>query len=146
MNARPHVSGPSWGIRDSPSEAGCSPISATWWKCGSVRVSRHVGPCRDQTSPGTQANAGCTETGFMLTFTDVTKRYASTVAVDGLSLEIKRGEIFGLLGPNGAGKSTTVHLAVGLLAPDAGKVAVAGAGSPEQPSVRTRIGVAPQAL
>jgi ABC-2 type transport system ATP-binding protein len=82
----------------------------------------------------------------MLTFTEVTKRYATTVAVDGLTLAINRGEIFGLLGPNGAGKSTTVHLAVGLLAPDAGNVVVAGVGSPEQPSVRTRIGVAPQAL
>src|SRR5262249_29534640 len=82
----------------------------------------------------------------MLTFNDVTKRYGTTLAVDGLSLEIRRGEIFGLLGPNGAGKSTTVHMAVGLLAPDAGTVAIAGAGSPEQPAVRTKIGVAPQSL
>src|SRR5690349_13698365 len=82
----------------------------------------------------------------MLTFTDVTKRYGTTVAVDGLSLEIRRGEIFGLLGPNGAGKSTTVHLAVGLLSPDAGTIAVAGAGSPAQPAVRMKIGVAPQSL
>jgi ABC-2 type transport system ATP-binding protein len=82
----------------------------------------------------------------MLTFNDVTKRYGTTVAVNGLTLEIRRGEIFGLLGPNGAGKSTTVHLAVGLLAPDAGSVTLASAGSPEQPAVRTRIGVAPQAL
>jgi ABC-2 type transport system ATP-binding protein len=82
----------------------------------------------------------------MLTFKDVTKRYGTTVAVDGLSLEIRRGEIFGLLGPNGAGKSTTVHLAVGLLAPDTGLVEIAGAGSPAQASVRTKIGVAPQSL
>ncbi len=82
----------------------------------------------------------------MVTFKDVVKRYGTTVAVDGLSLEIVRGEIFGLLGPNGAGKSTTVHLAVGLIAPDAGQVAVAGAGSPEQPAVRKRLGVAPQTL
>ena len=47
---------------------------------------------------------------------------ATLVAVDGLSLEIRPGEIFGLLGPNGAGKSTTVHLAVGLLTPDEGRV------------------------
>jgi len=82
----------------------------------------------------------------MLTFNDVTKRYGTTVAVDGLSLAIRRGEIFGLLGPNGAGKSTTVHLAVGLLAPDAGLVEIAGAGSPALASVRTKIGVAPQSL
>jgi ABC-2 type transport system ATP-binding protein len=82
----------------------------------------------------------------MLTLKDVTKRYGATVAVDGLSLEIGRGEIFGLLGPNGAGKSTTVHLAVGLIAPDGGEVSMAGAGSPEQPAVRKKIGVATQAL
>ncbi len=82
----------------------------------------------------------------MLTLKDVTKRYGATVAVDGLSLEIGRGEIFGLLGPNGAGKSTTVHLAVGLIAPDGGHVSIAGAGSPEQPAVRMKIGVATQAL
>jgi ABC-2 type transport system ATP-binding protein len=82
----------------------------------------------------------------MVTFKDVVKRYGATVAVDGLSLEIVRGEIFGLLGPNGAGKSTTVHLAVGLIAPDAGQIAVAGAGSPEQPAVRMKMGVAPQTL
>ena len=82
----------------------------------------------------------------MLTFNHVTKRYGTTVAVDGLSLEIRPGEIFGLLGPNGAGKSTTVHLAVGLIAPDTGRVAVGEAGSPEQPGVRMKIGVAPQTL
>jgi ABC-2 type transport system ATP-binding protein len=53
----------------------------------------------------------------MLTLTDVRKRYGNLTAVDGLSLAIRPGEIFGLLGPNGAGKSTTVHLAVGT--PDA---------------------------
>jgi ABC-2 type transport system ATP-binding protein len=60
---------------------------------------------------------------------------AARVAVDGLSLEVHAGEIFGLLGPNGAGKSTTVHLAVGLLEPDAGTILVGrdGAGGPPAP-------------
>jgi ABC-2 type transport system ATP-binding protein len=82
----------------------------------------------------------------MLTLTNVRKCFGSIVAVDGLSLEIKRGELFGLLGPNGAGKSTTVHLAVGLLRPDTGTVMIEGLGSPDLPAVRARIGVAPQAL
>ena len=56
----------------------------------------------------------------MLTLTDLRKAYGATVAVDGLSLRVEPGEILGLLGPNGAGKSTTVHLALGLLSPDAG--------------------------
>ena len=47
----------------------------------------------------------------MLRLIDVRKRFGETIAVDGLSLEIRPGEIFGLLGPNGAGKSTTVHVA-----------------------------------
>jgi linearmycin/streptolysin S transport system ATP-binding protein len=82
----------------------------------------------------------------MLTLTDVRKRYGSLTAVDGLSLMIRPGELFGLLGPNGAGKSTTVHLAVGLLTPDEGRVTVGDAGSPTDPVVRRRIGVAPQSL
>ena len=82
----------------------------------------------------------------MLTFDNVRKQYGSIVAVDGLSLTINRGEVLGLLGPNGAGKSTTVNLAVGLLAPDSGRVSIEGAGDPRQPSARRRLGVATQAL
>ena len=82
----------------------------------------------------------------MLRFEKVRKRFGNITAVDGLSLEIRRGEIFGLLGPNGAGKSTTVHLAVGLLAPDEGSVSINGLGSPASPAIRAQIGVAPQAV
>src|SRR5574341_311307 len=82
----------------------------------------------------------------MRTLASVTKRYGSTVAVDDLSLEVRPGEIFGLLGPNGAGKSTTVHLAVGLLEPDAGSVRLGDHGRPGMPAVRRQLGLAPQAL
>ena len=82
----------------------------------------------------------------MLNLANVRKSYGKLVAVDGLSLSIRKGELFGLLGPNGAGKSTTVSLAVGLLAPDAGTVTIEGHGNPVEPEVRRRIGVAPQAL
>ncbi len=82
----------------------------------------------------------------MLTLVNVRKSFGATVAVDGLSLAVRKGEVFGLLGPNGAGKSTTVSLAVGLLAPDAGTVSIDGLGSPAAPSVRERMGVAPQSL
>jgi ABC-2 type transport system ATP-binding protein len=54
------------------------------------------------------------------------KRYGSVVAVDGLDLEVGRGECFGLLGPNGAGKTTTVEICEGLNQPDAGEVEVLG--------------------
>ncbi len=54
------------------------------------------------------------------------KRYDRVVAVDGLSLHVRRGECFGLLGPNGAGKTTTIEILEGLLAPDSGDVEVLG--------------------
>ncbi len=50
------------------------------------------------------------------------RSYGSKVAVEDISLQIKRGQIYGLLGPNGAGKSTTIKMMVGLLKPDAGDV------------------------
>lgn len=74
------------------------------------------------------------------------KTYAGTVAIDDLSLRLEPGEVFGLLGPNGAGKTTLVSLAVGLLEPDAGRVSIAGLGSPTRPDVRKQIGLAPQSL
>jgi ABC-2 type transport system ATP-binding protein len=84
--------------------------------------------------------------GSMLRLEGVRKAYGDLVAVDGLTLEARPGEVLGLLGPNGAGKTTTIHMAVGLLEPDAGTVDVGGFGAPTRPEVRRRIGVAPQAL
>jgi ABC-2 type transport system ATP-binding protein len=74
------------------------------------------------------------------------KRYGPVEAVRGVDFDINDGEIFGLLGPNGAGKTTTVSLAVGLLEPDEGTVTIAGLGPPSSPAVRSRLGLAPQAL
>jgi len=82
----------------------------------------------------------------MLILKNLRKTFGEICAVDDLSLEIKRGEVFGLLGPNGAGKTTTVNMAVGLLKPDQGTVEIEGLGSPTRPHVRARIGIAPQAL
>lgn len=66
--------------------------------------------------------------------------------MDGLSLEIRRGEVFGLLGPNGAGKSTTIGMCVGVLRPDAGEVSVGEWGSPTRAAAREHIGLAPQSI
>ena len=52
----------------------------------------------------------------------LTKRFGSFVAVDGLNLEVRRGEVLGFLGPNGAGKSTTVGMILGLIKPSAGHI------------------------
>ena len=64
--------------------------------------------------------------GAALRCRGLVKRYGSVVAVDGLDLEVRRGECFGLLGPNGAGKTTTVEICEGLNEPDAGEVEVLG--------------------
>ncbi len=82
----------------------------------------------------------------MLKLRNVTKRFGSVLAVDDLSLEVLKGEIFGLLGPNGAGKTTTVHVAIGLLAPDHGTVLIEGYGTPGIPEVRNHLGIAPQSI
>src|SRR5919202_4275959 len=58
---------------------------------------------------------------------ELRKRYGDVTAVDGIDLEIRRGEVFGLLGPNGAGKSTTVEILQGNRTRDAGEVSVLGA-------------------
>jgi ABC-2 type transport system ATP-binding protein len=63
---------------------------------------------------------------YALRCRDLHKRYGDVVAVDGLSLDVHRGECFGLLGPNGAGKTTTIEILEGLLAPDSGEVEVLG--------------------
>lgn len=75
------------------------------------------------------------------------KSFGDLVAVDGVGFHVESGETYGLLGPNGAGKTTTISMIAGLLAPDAGKVVVAG----EEISVRStrgrnRIGFVPQDL
>jgi len=57
---------------------------------------------------------------------NLVKRYGELTAVDGLDLEVFRGECFGLLGPNGAGKTTTVEILEGLLEPTAGTVEILG--------------------
>lgn len=82
----------------------------------------------------------------MLRLSSVRKSFGDVLAVDGLSLELTKGEVFGLLGPNGAGKSTTIAMAVGLLAPDEGTVTLDDGGAPLDPRVRRRIGVAPQQI
>ena len=57
---------------------------------------------------------------------DLAKRYKDRLAVNGLSLEVRRGEIFGFLGPNGAGKTTTIRMVLGLITPTSGTVEVLG--------------------
>ncbi len=76
---------------------------------------------------------------------NLTKRYNDVTAVDGLSLEVLRGELFGLLGPNGAGKTTTINVLCGLIPPTSGSVRVGGHDvAKEAAKVKELIGVSPQ--
>ena len=58
----------------------------------------------------------------MLKVTNLRKEYDNVVAVDGVSLEVHRGELFGLLGPNGAGKTTTIRTVLNIIQPDSGEI------------------------
>jgi ABC-2 type transport system ATP-binding protein len=73
------------------------------------------------------------------------KTYGELVAVDGVSFDVRAGEVFGLLGPNGAGKTTTVEVLEGLRQPDSGEVSVLGVDAIRHPDeLRSRIGVSLQ--
>src|SRR5688500_8411973 len=62
----------------------------------------------------------------MIEILDLTKKYGDFTAVDGLSLSVSRGEIFGFLGPNGAGKTTTIRILAGLSLPTSGTASIGG--------------------
>ena len=86
-------------------------------------------------------------TESVVTARSLVRRYGDTVALDGLDLEVRRGECLGLLGPNGAGKSTTLRILSTLLAPTSGEVRVLGLDPVrEGDRLRARIGVVPQEL
>jgi len=77
----------------------------------------------------------------------LTRDYGGTRALDGLQLELRRGEALGLLGPNGAGKTTTIRILATLLAPTSGEVTVLGLDPRTHArEIRARIGVVPQEL
>src|SRR5690242_12264764 len=81
-------------------------------------------------------------TGTAIEVVGLEKRYGATVAVDGISVTVETGEVFGLLGPNGAGKTTTVETLEGYREPDAGTVRVLGLDPWRDGSrLRPRVGV-----
>lgn len=78
----------------------------------------------------------------MLSVCGLRKDFAAVRAVDGVSLEVKRGEIFGLLGRNGAGKTTTIRCVLNILQPDGGKILFDG--KPFSDTTRNLIGYVPE--
>lgn len=76
---------------------------------------------------------------------DLVKKFGDVQAVNGLNLEIYKGEMFGFLGPNGAGKTTILSMLYGLLAPTSGSAQIAGFDIRQKPQkVKELIGVCPQ--
>ena len=85
-------------------------------------------------------------TSHVLEVKGLVVRYGARTAVDDVSLDVRRGEIFGLLGPNGAGKTSTLSAIEGLLKPDGGSVVVDGVDIQREPAeARARLGVQLQA-
>src|ERR1700723_3756599 len=81
----------------------------------------------------------------IVTLKDVRKHYGDRDVVDGVSFEVKEGEVFGILGPNGAGKTTTLEMIEALRPIDGGSITVDGLDVAAQPEeVKRIIGVQPQ--
>jgi ABC-2 type transport system ATP-binding protein len=74
----------------------------------------------------------------MIRIEGLTKKYGALTAVDGLSLQVRRGEVYGFLGPNGAGKTTAIRIITGLLKPTAGTIIVAGHDIAKEPEAAKR--------
>ena len=80
---------------------------------------------RVMTMPGTDV-LSARPGEVVLSIRNLSKQYGKRMAVDNLSLDVRRGEIFGFLGPNGAGKTTTIRMMLGLIAPSGGSVDILG--------------------
>lgn len=102
-------------------------------------------PLIRMTPSATADAAPVVHTGPIVETRDLTKRYGTTVAVDGLNLRLEEGEIFGLLGPNGAGKTTTILMLLGLTEPTTGSVRILGYDPVRQPiDVKRVVGYLPE--
>jgi ABC-2 type transport system ATP-binding protein len=90
-------------------------------------------------------NGKSAQNGNVIIIKDLVKHFDDVEAVNGLNLEIHRGEMFGFLGPNGAGKTTTIKMLCGLLEPTSGSATVAGYDVMKEPTkMKEHIGVCPQ--
>ena len=79
----------------------------------------------------------------MIELQNITKTFGNFKALDGLSMTVPKGTVYGLVGPNGAGKSTAIRCIVGVYRPDCGSVTVDGAPVYENPVLKARIGYIP---
>ena len=90
-------------------------------------------------------DAGRADGEVLIAVHNLTKHYGPIRAVDGISFEVRRGDVLGFLGPNGAGKTTAMKMITGFLEPDAGTVSVAGLDvAQDRLAVSRRIGYLPE--
>src|SRR5262245_13958206 len=86
-------------------------------------------------------------TSAVLDVRDLTKRYGPCTALDGVTLQVNGGDIFGLLGPNGAGKTTLLSIMAGLVHADAGQMLFQGRSLVHsERTLRRQLGIVPQEL
>jgi gliding motility-associated transport system ATP-binding protein len=83
--------------------------------------------------------------GILVEASDLHKAFGQIVAVDGISLSVRKGEVLGFLGPNGAGKSTTMKMITGFLAPDQGTSKICGFDVEDEPlAAKSKLGYLPE--
>ena len=81
----------------------------------------------------------------MISVNNLTKRYGNLVAIDNISLTIKKGELFGLLGPNGSGKTTMIKILTGQIKPESGELSVLEVDVKKEPlKIRELVGIIPE--
>jgi ABC-2 type transport system ATP-binding protein len=91
--------------------------------------------------------AAMSEPAAVIETVDITKRFKDVLAVDSLSMKVRKGEIFGFLGPNGAGKSTTIKMVMGLFHPTSGSAFINGQpAGPDSVDLRRDIGFLPERI
>lgn len=99
----------------------------------------------EQPAPHARMAPVAAPASLAIEITGLVKRFGSFVALDGLTLGVEHGEIFGLLGPNGSGKTTTINIISGLAQPTAGSARVLGHDMARSPRAgRAGLGVVPQ--
>ena len=105
--------------------------------------SRRAAVTADRTAPDPDGAAAAAAQSPAVHTIELRKRYRTTVALNGLSMTVGRGEVFGFLGPNGAGKTTAVRLLLGLARPTSGEAMVLGAPAGDL-ETRRKIGYLPE--
>jgi ABC-2 type transport system ATP-binding protein len=98
-----------------------------------------------ETATYSQAESFNASSNALVKIMNLTKKYGDFVAVNDLSLEVRRGEFFGLIGPNGAGKSTTIGVMSTYIEPTTGKITIDGLDVVKDAAkLRTKLGIVPQ--